>query len=160
MTGVYCTNCQAGQGAAALLPEGTRACPVCGMGEFLCCATCNQLIDMGTGRCISCAQTSMVAAPRARAARPAALTVMPVAPRVVEQYSAGRYGVEATVTMPAIDVEILNELGGLVALLHQMASKCNQFTGLSEHTRSVIRSMRILATDVQEEIENRLGPRR
>jgi hypothetical protein len=77
---------------------------------------------------------------------------------VPEKYKAGRYGVTATVTMPAKDVEILNELAQLVVLLHTEAQKLTQFQGRNEHTQLLARSMRNLATEIQEEIEMRTGP--
>ena len=78
--------------------------------------------------------------------------------RISEEYNAGRYGVTATVSMPAKDVEIMNKLGQMVVLLHTVAQEMNQFQGHAEHTRSLIRAMRNLATDIQDEIEMRTGP--
>ena len=80
-------------------------------------------------------------------------------PLVREEYRAGRFGVAAEVRIPAGDVSIMNELGKLVELLHAMAARATQFGIPSDHTRKLVRDMRILATDVQEEIELRLGPR-
>jgi len=39
-----------------------------------------------------------------------------------------------------------------------MAGRLNQFAGLTEHTRKLIRDMRVLACDAQEEVEMRRGP--
>ena len=52
----------------------------------------------------------------------------------------------------------MNDLGRLVEVLHAVAGRATQFTGLTDHTRKMIRDMRVLATDVQEEIEMRRGP--
>lgn len=82
---------------------------------------------------------------------------VPVVPRVPERYSAGRFGVEAEVTIPQRDVAIMNELGSLVPVLHTMAAHLAQFTGHTEHTRKLIRDLRVLAADAQEEIEMRRG---
>ncbi len=125
---------------------------------------------------------------------------------IQEQYSAGRFGVTATVTMPALDVEIMNEMGQVVVvahtlashisgslmeatrvgsdrssdtalmvspgqpqgltvsevvnemgqfvvILHRMAERMNHFQGFMESTRQLIREIRLLATDLQGEIE-------
>ena len=77
---------------------------------------------------------------------------------VPEQYEVGRFGVTATVTMLGKDAEILNELGQLVVLLHTEAQRLTQFQGRNEHTQGLARSMRNLATEIQEEIEMRTGP--
>jgi len=77
---------------------------------------------------------------------------------VPEEYEAGRFGVTATVTMLGKDAEILNELGQLVVLLHTEAQRLTQFQGRNEHTQGLARSMRNLATEIQEEIEMRTGP--
>lgn len=130
---------------------------------------------------------------------------------VTEKYSAGRFGVTATVTIPSLDVEIMNEMGQVVVvahtiashisaslleasrmgmerstetvltvppaqaqvyqargptvvevinemgqfvvILHRMAERMNHFQGFMESTRQVIREIRLLATDLQGEIE-------
>jgi hypothetical protein len=78
--------------------------------------------------------------------------------RIAETYSAGQFGVTATVQTPALDVEIMNEMGQVVVILHTLASKMNKFQGIMESTRSVIRQCRTLATELQDEIESRRGP--
>jgi hypothetical protein len=126
---------------------------------------------------------------------------------VPEQYNAGRFGVTATVTVPALDVEVMNELGQVVVvahtiasrisaslmeaarvagpvstekalisssgqgsygpsvveiinemaqfvvILHRTADRMNHFQGFMESTRQLIREVRLLATDLQGEIE-------
>jgi hypothetical protein len=126
---------------------------------------------------------------------------------VAEQYNAGRFGVTATVSVPALDVEIMNEMGQVVVvahtiasrisssimeaarvgnersaetalmvspggppqgptvevivnemaqfvvILHRMAERMNHFQGFMESTRQLIRDIRLLATDLQGEIE-------
>jgi hypothetical protein len=86
------------------------------------------------------------------------MVVSPRVATVVERYNAGRYGVRAEVRIPAGDVAIMNDLGAMVAVLHTMAARLNGFVGHTEHTRKLIRDMRILATDIQDEIETRRGP--
>lgn len=125
---------------------------------------------------------------------------------VPEQYKAGRFGVTATVTVPSLDVEVMNEMGQVVVvahtlasrissslmeaaraagpvsseqslipspgrtagptvveivnemaqfvvILHRIAERMNYFQGFMESTRSLIRDVRLLATDIQGEIE-------
>ena len=151
---LYCPQCR------CRLPSGCSSCPSCG-GVCLACCGCNRFLPEGTVACPTCAATELVAVePPTGAAR--AVAAIPAAARsqqVAERYRAGRYGVEAEVTRPAGDVAILNELGKLVELLHAMAARANQFVGQSEHTVKMRRDMRVLATDIQEEIELRTGPR-
>lgn len=79
---------------------------------------------------------------------------------IPKEYEAGRYGVSATVTIPEKDVGVMNDWAQLVVLLHTMAKRGNEFQGHTEHTRRVIRAMRDLASDIQDEIEMRTGPPR
>jgi len=79
---------------------------------------------------------------------------------VPKEYDAGRYGVTAKVTIPEKDVGVMNDWAQLVVLLHTMAKRGNEFQGHTEHTRRVIRAMRDLASDIQDEIEMRTGPPR
>jgi hypothetical protein len=84
--------------------------------------------------------------------------LVPTSPAVVERYQAGRLGVEAEVVIPAGDVDIMNDLLTLVQVLHKVAAKATRFVGHTDHTRKMIRDMRVLATDIQEEVETRRGP--
>jgi len=126
---------------------------------------------------------------------------------VAEQYSAGKFGVTASVQVPALDVEIMNQMGQVVVvahtiasrisaslmevsrtvptrstetalmvspgqtqqgptvevivsemaqfvvILHNTAERMNHFQGFTESTRQLIREIRLLATDLQGEIE-------
>jgi hypothetical protein len=63
----------------------------------------------------------------------------------------------AEVTAPAGDVAALNALGALVPVLHQVAAGLGQMSVHSDHTRKLMRDMRVLAADALEEIEMRLG---
>jgi|SRR5271157_3266768 len=51
-------------------------------------------------------------------------------------------------------VEIMNEMAQLVVILHSLADRINHFQGFMESTRNVIRLARLLATDLQGEIES------
>jgi hypothetical protein len=122
---------------------------------------CGNYLPTGCSDCPTCSVQAVAVVdlpdPAARA-----VASVPAAARsqlVAERYQAGRYGVKAEVSRPPGDVAILNELGKLVELLHAMAARANQFVGQSDHTIKMRRDMRLLATDIQEEIELRTGPR-
>ena len=160
---IYCLPC------LTVLPEGASACPKCGGVSFSCLA-CHAPLRVGEKSCQQCgrqARSEIVRTDRDpgnvdhQDGALRAIATVPKAARatlVPEVYRAGKFGVEAEVRMVPGDVAVLNELGKLVELLHAMASRSTQFAGLTDHTRKMIRDMRILATDVQEEIEMRRGP--
>jgi len=156
---ILCSSC------ARVVP-GTSTCPWCGS-SLLFCGDCRHVLTPGSSCCSNC--TSVVvpntSEPTSLEVPPlpdlpaASSLVVPVVPAVVERYSGGRHGVEAEVTIPARDVETMNELAQLVPLLHLVAGHMTNFTGLTDHTRKLVRDMRVLAADAQEEIEMRRGPR-
>ena len=169
---LYCANCNRGRlGQAAPLSQGELCCPRCGRSDYLACDVCGGLLPIGMPSCPRCMEVPPprsemlpegVLQPRSEVAvvmpaLPVLPALVPVVPRVPERYSGGRFGVEAEVTVPAGDAARMNELGQLVSLLHVLASRCAQFGLLTDHTRKLIRDMRILATDAQEEIEIRRG---
>ena len=169
---VYCLPC------LTILPEEMSACPKCG-GMSFSCLGCHAPLRVGKKSCEQCGRTEIMRPDpvdhlqygirpdgisqddqRSSGAR-VALATVPTAARatlVPEVYQAGKFGVSAEARMVPGDVVVLNELGKLVELLHAMASRTTHFAGLTEHTRKMIRDMRILATDIQEEIEMRRGP--
>ena len=160
----YCPSCR------VVVPDELQACEKCG-NDRLACHTCHEIIPAGTVVCPRCFTPPPIPPPKAPPAElvlpeppsraEQAIAAIPAGVRaqlVPEQYRGGKYGVEADVRIPAGDVAIMNELGKLAELLHAMASRANQFVGQTEHTRKVIRNMRLLATDLQEEIELRRGP--
>jgi len=130
----------------------------------LACSQCGVTTSPGSFGCSACQQaiarsnTAQVGLVPDLPVIGGAVVVSPRVPTVVERYEAGKYGVKAEVSVPAGDVVILNDLGALVAVLHTMAARLNGFVGHTEHTRQLIRGMRILATDIQDEIETRRGP--
>ena len=155
------------------VPEGFNQCVACkaGFAPQLACASCRRLVPRGAATCTACERSIAVAASMevpstqlAMASLPFAPPVLPGLPshvglvRVPEQYQAGRFGVSATVQVPALDVEIMNEMAQVVVILHTLAAKMNRFQGIMESTRSVIRQCRALATELQDEIESRRGP--
>jgi hypothetical protein len=171
--GLYCTTC------CNVVPNGFGQCLACKAGHVpqLACATCRRTVQRGATTCPYCddrsalarqpvdlprfEETSAVVGFVAPLAAPPALPGLPPhvsSLAIPESYSAGKFGVTATVRIPPQDVEIMNQLGQLVVLLHTMAQRMNSFQGHSEHTRTLIRAMRVLATDVQDEIETRTGP--
>jgi hypothetical protein len=157
---LYCPGCR------IVASTDSNICAQCGA-QFLCCSQCGANAPKGAFDCPTC--TSKELSRSNVASIPAELVPdlppigghMVVSPRVatvVERYDAGRHGVNAEVRIPAGDVAIMNDLGAMVAVLHTMAARLNGFVGHTEHTRQLIRSMRILATDIQDEIETRRGP--
>jgi len=152
----YCPHCKDKFGG------GLTGCPKCGT-IGLGCLVCHQLVPARSVECPYCQLRSVEVEVVSRPSRAAqALATVPAATRmsaVPEVYQAGRHGVSAEVRMPPGDAAILTELGKLVELLHGMAGRLNQFVGMSEHTQQIKRGMRNLATEIQEEIELRIGPR-
>jgi hypothetical protein len=78
--------------------------------------------------------------------------------RVPESYLQRSHGATSEVVMNGEDASILTEMGNLSALLHVMAGRMNELQGHMPSTRQLIRKCRDLSTDIQEEIEVRLGP--
>jgi hypothetical protein len=78
--------------------------------------------------------------------------------QVSDRYSAGRYGVDAEVQIPAGDAELMSLMLRAAALLQELGTRMNGFQGHLELTRANIRSCRSLAIDLQEEVEIRRGP--
>lgn len=148
---LLCASC------GRVLPGGESSCPSCG-GVQIYCGDCRQWLSPGEASCGNCARAELVPARQAGTeVLPMVPLALPVVPPVVERYSAGRFGVDAQVTMPAGDVAALNELAALVTVLHQVASHVGQLRIPSDHTRKLMRDMRVLAADAQEEIEMRRG---
>jgi RNA polymerase subunit RPABC4/transcription elongation factor Spt4 len=161
---LYCPNCR------VLVPEGSSSCRRC-FPQDLACTQCNRMLPEGSTRCPACSAAVVPSRPepvstvtatsidpsvlRALAEIPHAVSHMPAVPEV---YQAGRHGVKAEVTIPAGDAQIMNELLQFVQILHGMAGRVNQFRGHTDQTRAIIKGMRTLATDIQEEIERRRGP--
>lgn len=166
---LYCVPCR------QELVEGATSCHLCG-GGVLACMGCHDLVLVGATGCSRCGSFSDQKSRKiARVAAPSvpvdfsddvaqALAEIPVPVRglgtavVPASYEAGRYGVKAEVKIPERDAEIMTELIRLVPLLHGMAARLNQFQGHTDHTRKLIRDMRQLACDAQEEVELRRGP--
>jgi RNA polymerase subunit RPABC4/transcription elongation factor Spt4 len=155
---IYCIPCR-----QTLFP-GQSSCQHCG-GTKLACLDCHRDLPAGRSTCPHCS-TDLVTvdfdtlvsrdpAHEALATIPAAVAHASLVPEV---YQGGRHGVSAEVQIPPRDAAIMNELLQLVQLLHGMAGRLNQFAGLTEHTRKLIRDMRVLACDAQEEVEMRRGP--
>lgn len=166
---LYCVPCR------QELVGGSAACHRCG-GSVLACTQCHDSVLVGASDCSRCGSSNdrpgRAISSRASPAVPVdfsddvaqALAQIPAPVRslgravVPTSYEAGRYGVKAEVKIPERDAEIMTELIRLVPLLHGMAGRLNQFQGHTEHTRKLIRDMRQLACDAQEEVELRRGP--
>jgi len=177
---LYCVTCR------SLAEDGSAVCRNCGNGftSQLACATCHRVVQRGTAFCETCAVgtgISMYEVPapdieRDRQAimrRPslpvpsgAGLT-LPHLPgislehaRVVDSYQAGDFGARADVQMNGRDANILTKMNQTIVLLHALAQEMNNFCALSDSTRRVIKGCRNLATDMQEEVETRVGRQR
>jgi hypothetical protein len=162
---LYCGYCTQGGQQAMVVPEGSTGCSRCGRTDLLRCLDCNTLVPVGVSSCTRCARTGegVLVMSRREAALPSLpslpnLMMVPTVRPVSERYQGGSHGVEAQVTMPARDAAIMNELAALVPVLHVVAGRLTQFTGLTDHTRKLVRDLRTAATDAQEEIELRRGP--
>jgi hypothetical protein len=151
MANLYCISCR------VTLTPGQVVCSQCG-GVDLACVQCHQR-PAGFSICPVC---DVAVAGSRQSDVQIALSEIPaavgLASRVSETYQAGRFGVCATVSIPPRDAAIMNELLQLAQLLHGMAGRLNQFQGMTDHTRQVIRDMRTLANLAQEEVEMRRGP--
>jgi hypothetical protein len=165
---LYCGYCYLSATQTGGLPEGDVSCRTCARSDYLRCASCEHPVPAGLDSCPRCPPVELEPVkptsrfvgemmPLLPQLERGSLTI-PVMPKVVERYSAGRFGISAEVTIPAGDVERMNALGAMVTALHHLAGQLNGFTLLTDHTRKLIRDMRILATDAQEEIEMRRGP--
>jgi len=165
---LYCPTCR------VFVKQGESNCPKCFRSSGLACVECNHYVEDGASRCsrdhevqalVPTTVESVVEgevvlslqSPAVSAALSVPAAVASARP-VPSVYEAGRHGVKAEVRVPEGDVTIMNELLSLVQLLHAMAARANQFRGHTEHTRKMIRDMRVLATDVQDEVEMRRGP--
>lgn len=164
---LYCVLCR------QELVAGATTCHLCGKSQ-LACMRCHEQSLLGQSECRYCDVRTTSIASRVSPSPTVpvdvsddvvqALAEVPDPVRslgrtvVPEVYKDGRYGVEAEVKIPPRDAEIMTELIRLVPLLHGMAGRLNQFQGHTEHTRKLIRDMRQLACDAQEEVELRRGP--
>lgn len=170
---LFCTNCK------RVMDEGISQCPYCraGFTIALACVICKKNVVAGATSC----QCFSNRAPMLRRQYEAnqgeseerALSYVPPPPTgggvlsasipmpslVPEVYSHGRHGVVAEVQMNGRDAEILNKMGAAATLLHALALEMNGLVGHMQSTRSLIRNCRNLASDLQEEIEVRVGPR-
>jgi hypothetical protein len=108
-------------------------------------------------------QTSLVALQSPRHAPPALPGLPPhvsLPAPVATRHVSRQGGVEAEVRVPPGDAEVMDLMGQVVVVLHTFAAKVNTLTGHGELTRLIIRNARVLATDIQEELEQRKGPGR
>lgn len=159
------------------VPAGFGHCPACNQGFLnqLICGNCGDPVPRGMNACSPCARSARLVTrnegpvsaelvtttpqnqpPMAMSVLPRPSFGVPGAIVVPEEYQAGKLGVSATVQIPQEHVNALNELGKMIALLHQMANKLVVLPG--EGVRRIAKGMRSLATDIQEEIETRVGP--
>lgn len=161
------------------IDEGLNFCPKCRTGfvSQLQCVECGKLVPRGMASCIGCVRAAsvvMVPPPPRMASElvavvsprqaPPVLTGLPphvslTAP-VSDRFVVRSGGVEAEIKIPSGDAEVMDLMGQMVVILHTFAAKMNTLSGHGEMTRQIIRSSRTLATDIQEELEQRKGPGR
>ncbi len=162
------------------IDDGLNFCPKCRTGfvSQLQCADCGKLVPRGMASCIGCARVASVvmvppSPPRATSELVAVTSsrqappVLPGLPShvslsapVADRFVVRSGGVEAEIRIPAGDAEVMDLMGQMVVILHTFAAKMNTLSGHGEMTRQIIRSSRTLATDIQEELEQRKGPGR
>lgn len=161
MAFLYCTVCR------RVAEQDAVMCAFCNTGftSQLGCGSCGKAVPRGMSHCAYCVpqppqKTELV--PQ----RPSQELAMPFLPPleisvpapIPTSYVSRKFGVEARVTMNGNDAEIMSNMGNTAALLLALANQMNNFQGLAQSTRNLIKSCRNLATDIQEEIEVRRGP--
>lgn len=118
-----------------------------------------QSLSLGRG-VVPPSVAGLSAPPQAPSALPGLPPHVSLAAPVQSRYVSRQGGVEAEVRVPPGDAEVMDLMGQVVVILHTFASRMNTLTGHGELTRSIIRASRVLAADVQEELEQRKGPGR
>jgi RNA polymerase subunit RPABC4/transcription elongation factor Spt4 len=176
----FCPNCRTGfgsqlecQACGRLVPRGSASCLLCSRasGETVETVRPSPVPLSAVLVSLQAPQHDLPTFPPAglvslQAPRhaPPALPWMPphvsLAAPVASRFVVRQGGVEAEVRIPPGDAEVMDLMGQVVVILHTFASKMNGLTGHGELTRHIIRSARVLAADVQEELEQRKGPGR
>lgn len=159
---LYCQTCRNG------IPAGGVMCPHHGFTMPLACQGCSQTIERGQSACPSCDAPKSDLVPLPLIPLPShypqgssvALRIPGIGlPAVVpSSYVSRKFGVEAEVTLNGQDAEILTKMGQVAALLQVLAQNMNNFQGIMDSTRKVIKACRNLSADIQEEVEIRRGP--
>lgn len=166
---LYCSTCR----QAAVPTEAICGNCRSGFVSQLVCGDCGHPVERGLTFCPSCQNKGTllpVLRPDAqRGSLSPGSSLVPLPPTfggapvpmpavIPPTYSHGRFGVSAEVQLAGQDAEILTLMSHAASLLHGLAVKMNQFAGVTNSTRAVIRGCRDLATSLQEEIEVRRGP--
>jgi len=155
-------------------------CPFCKVGFVvqLICGDCGQLVERGRTFCQNptCSNqpvtdVTYVARSQEMANVPPSSSGIDLAPlpqfggahlpapvHVAPSYVTGKFGVTSYVTHEGRDAAILTTMSKAVTLLHALAAEMNNFQGIMPSTRRCIKGCRDLATELQEEIEERRGP--
>lgn len=157
-------------------------CPFCKVGFVvqLICGDCGQLVERGRTFCQNptCSNQPVVDVTYAARAQTREMANVPpyssgvdLAPlpefhnvhlpapiEVARSYVGGKFGVTSHVAYEGRDAEILTTMSKAVTLLHALAAEMNNFQGVMPSTRRCIKGCRDLATELQEEIEERRGP--
>lgn len=152
----HCANCKY---AASPADDFCRHC----MSHGLVCGACNRAKTTGLSSCpceTAIALSSPAPAPTSHALLPFSLTRIQLPPPVKPVYTSGELGATAQIQLGGRDAEILTKMGQSAALLLALANEMNGLKGHMETTRSLITKARILAAELQGEVEIRLGPTR
>ncbi len=160
---LYCKTCN------HTAAQGYGQCSYCGNGfvSVLTCATCQQDVPRGMSCCSRCDRQPQSSARDMVYVPPPVqqfdgmipLPVQRLATVVPQAYDSGRFGANSRVEMNGDDALILTRVGQFVQMLHAMAGELSRLQGHMQSTRSCIKGCRNLATELQEEIETRLGPK-
>lgn len=155
---LYCQTCR------NVIPLGGVMCPHHGFTVQLACQICGAVIERGLGACATCDAPKQELAPLPYLHLPPGTSAALQVPRielpsaVPARYVSRKFGVEAEVVLNGQDAEILTKMGQVAALLQVLAQNMNNFQGVMDSTRRVIKACRNLAADIQEEVEVRRGP--
>lgn len=178
---LYCKTCK------FVADVGCNTCNNCknGFVSVLVCGSCGREVPRGAAACAQCpTQADVVGlvpgmpAPRGGGggggnidvtimpyqdvhhSRAMAIPGLPLglpAP-IRESYEQRRFGVDAAVQMNGKDAAILTKMQAAGALLHVLAQEMNNLQGFMPSTREVIKGLRKMALELQEEVEVRIGP--
>lgn len=183
---LYCTNCRtvAEDGDAVCRTCGN------GFVSRLACSRCNRVVPSGQAYCSSCTAMEkrrpppepfseerhpsgyVPPAPPMAAAGALAAIGMATLPAltagsgahgalaVPDGYRAGSHGAKSEVFYRGRDAEIMTRMNQVAALLLALAAEMNDLVAVGESTRGIMRGCRVLAADLQGEVEMRRGSER
>jgi hypothetical protein len=156
--GLYCTNCKKG------VPEGLSQCMECKAGYVhqLACLFCRRSVPRGVAMC-GCSGLPVLPSPPpldiSQRQEIPETRISKVTPRSdLARMGSQMVGFAAPRSAPPIFQGLPSHVTALTVPEEYEAQRLTQFQGRNEHTQGLARSMRNLATEIQEEIEMRTGP--